>query len=317
MNYMNRRNALKALGGLPLAVSLANHEVGQARKSAGQAKKITKVTDKTPCLNIILHGMFALDFTYQSGAPVGLVAYPPKVYGHTYGAGEWRKETFLDQEDGTYTLKNAKATTPMSKQKVKQLDGALISWQASKITGIQAAGTDLSPYCSMKLGIPDDVWTLRSLVRTASDDPFFEGQCAVDNQLDQVTRLPLIHVLNYTNVDPTNPPGFADWVGKPGAAFWNLHIIAEPSFSASPGHLSHGLEKMCKMYTATQPLDLRFKKNNNMVFSAVPTDLSTGHTTVMEQEEEALEEIRAGIIVGTVKTSKVHNCMKIVSLNDQ
>ena len=317
MNNMNRRSALKVLGGLPWAASMASREEGQAPKSSGQAKRRAKAVDKTPCLNVILHGMFALDFTYKNGTPQGLIVYPPKIYGHTYGAGDWRNETFLDQQDGTYALQNATASTPISKLKVKQLAGASISWQASKITGIQSPGTDVSPYCAINLGVPDDVWTLRSLVRVSTDAPFFEGQCATDNQLDQVTNLPLVYVLNYTKVDPTNPPNFGDWVGKAGAAFWNLHIIAEPSFQASQGHLSHGLEKMCKMYVANPPLDLCFKQGNKAVFSTVPTDLSTNHSTIMEQEEEALEEIRAGIIASDTKTSKVHNCMSITSLNDQ
>ena len=319
MNNINRRNALKILGGVPLAASaleLISCESGSDNSNARGQKKLSQkasVIDSTPRLNIILHGMFALCFDYKV-TPNTLTILAPKLYGHTYGAGDWRKELFLDQEDGAYDLKYASATNPMSAQRVKQVPGGLIAWKASGVSGIQAPGSDPSPYCKLNVGLPDDIWALRKLVRTASDLPFFEGKAASDNGLDSVLELPLVYVLTYTNVDASNPPNFGDWKGAAGSPFWNLHIHAEPSFQSSPGHLSHALAKLCKMFTPA-PLDLKFKPGNTAIFDAVDTDLSTGHSTVKVEEEEALEEIREGTLATDARTSKVHSCMSLVTLN--
>jgi hypothetical protein len=317
VNNITRRNAFKILCGVPLAASaleLISSESG-SKDASGQKKtaKIAKTVDSTPRLNVVLHGMFALCFDYKS-TPNTLTILAPKLYGHTYGAGDWRKESFLDQEDGSYDLKFASAKTPMSPQQVKQVSGALIAWRASGVSGIQAPGSDVSPYCTLNVGIPDDIWALRKLVRTASDPPFFEGKAASDNGLDSVLQLPLVHVLTYTNVDSSNPPNFGDWKGAAAASFWNLHIHAEPSFQSPPGHLSHGLAKLCKMFTPT-PLDLKFKQGNTAIFGTVDTDLTTGHSTMKVEEEEALEEIREGIFATDARTSKVHSCMSLITLS--
>lgn len=317
MKNINRRNALRILGGIPLAASafeLISCNSG-SENAAGQRKTAlsAKTVDSTPRLNIILHGMFALCFDYVA-APSTLTVLAPKLYGHTYGAGDWRKESFLDKEDGTYDLKFASAKTPISAQQVKQVPGALIAWKVSGVSGIQAPGSDASPYCRLNVGIPDDIWALRSLVRTANDPPFFEGKTASDNSLDSVLQLPLVYVLTYTNVDASNPPNFGDWKGASGAPFWNLHIHAEPSFQSSPGHLSHGLAKSCAMFTP-KTLDLKFKQGNSAIFGAVDTDLTTGHSTVKVEEEEALEEIREGTFATDAKTSQVHSCMSLITLN--
>lgn len=321
MNNLNRRTALRILGGVPIAAAAidlvsCNSQTpssGAAPTQGASARIAPKTADPTPCLNILLHGMFALNFDYKN-TPNTLTVLAPKVYGHTYGAGDWTKEKFLDQEDGVYTLQNAAASNAITKQQVQQVPGAAIAWKASGITGIQPGTSNSSPYCTLKLGIPDDIWALRRLLRTTGDLPFFEGTTAKQNNLDLVLELPLVYVLTYRNVDKGNPPNFGDWKGAPGAAYWNLHIYAEPSFASSNGHLSHSLSKLCQMF-APVPLDLRFKTGNSAVFNPVDTDLSTGHSTVGEDEEESLEEVRAGIVASSNKTSQVHSCMSLIALN--
>jgi hypothetical protein len=308
---ITRRALMKGISILPLAasgMSLLSCEKGASNGPALQAVPAT-TTDKTPRVNVILHGMFAMIFDYSqtlTGGSMPLLLMAPKVDMHAYGAGTWKKETQLVQgakcvlQGVTCNTKfdiNGYSTNPLINMK-----GAL--------------PTGTAPYCSFQLPFPDDIVPLRVLKRGGGSSFFSPGATSYAKQVDNATELPMAYALMYEKFSGSGIQLF-DVVNNDtlwqadGSPVQRLHIFADPVFDDIPsGHMQDALDQMNGMFMPD--LGIKFDPNNTLLKNPVPIDNSTGHSSIDHCEESTLAEERQGLCTPGWKGGSPRNCMKLL-----
>lgn len=311
MSNMTRRSVIKQLSVLPLAASGAS--LLSCSKAANNGPPLTASSaskgDKTPRLNVVLHGMFAMIFDYTqslASASTPLLLMTPKVDMHVYGAGTWKQEAQLD-EGKMYTLKGVKCNTNFDIHGAEYATNPLIN-----LTAPLPSGT--APYCSFQLPFPDDIVPLRILKRTSGKAFFLPGSTSYAKQIDGTTELPMIYVLMYENFD-----GTAIELTSKNDTFWQadsspvkkLHLFADPPFAGVSGaHMGDALKKMNGMFRPN--LGIQFDDTNPLLQRSVDIDSSTGHDSIDRCEEATLAEERQGLCTPLGKGGAPRNCMKLM-----
>lgn len=294
MKNMQRRDLLKGLGAISAAalagqVACNGHETQQ--NSQPSASTPAQAATASPRLNVILHGMFAivLDTTAKT---VKLQA--PYVDDHIYLAATpdvvnsggtpdivWRQMRWISKAE------QVQVNAPSSAGKyvapppnALPTDRAMINWKLSKITGPCNAS-----YCDISLPWPDEIWPLRSDVKTK-----LSGQTYDYNNL-AVTKLPTVYVFTY-ELQPGNVPTLSDMFGKNqpiqvgSDGVMRLHLFAESPVGGVAMDPNKALRELNKMFTPA--LDLRL---NSVSMTSVPVDPNPGQTGVLSCEERSIAEL--------------------------
>jgi hypothetical protein len=301
MMKLTRREALQGVSAISLAAAAGSliscGKTQEPRNTNSPQSPLAVITDSSPRVNIVVHGMTAMIFDVPA-QKVFLKA--PKVPHHVYGAGKWNEEMAL-MEGAVYKLSGVSLSKPIDLKNYAALPW--VDWKNSGITGYKNP-----PFCAFELPFPEDIWPLRPLPRGATS--LFTGNTAMSNKLDQTAALPLVYVLTYTNF--TGTPSLADpndplhpvWVGDAGATN-HVHVFGEPAFAVADPHLKDAMIALNGLFDPIQDLALADYVQS---VSSLPADVNTGHSSVAPREEWGLLNERMG---SDSKGGAPRNCMSL------
>lgn len=253
MTAISRRSLLKTMGACAATSALSRFAVGVTGPPC---------SDGQVTLNVILHGLFVVDFTDTS---IDLLA--PNVNDHIYKAGGFSRDNICDLKDtpcqlttgssfGQPSLEKEGLTTINKQQVIGDIPGFSINSTKSRI--------------HVELPFPAEIHPLRVL--KGSD--LYAGQ---HRKYIEVRGLSLCPVLIYPCLDPTKISlSNTTWHPYPNRYNTiNLHFWAEPPQRVDHRHLRHAYKKMQDIVPLdfiliaddTPPID-----NKTLVFGVHPAE---------------------------------------------
>jgi hypothetical protein len=272
-------------------------------------------------LNVVVHGLFAMVFDNKlnaQGNPLPLILMPPIVDMHAYGAGGWHFEQPLEQ-GACYQLRNVMSNTSLTLDRTKHQP--LIHCPdhgAAKACGGTTCASGVPPYCTISLPYPDDILPWRKLSRGGLRSFYQPGAVVTANQLDNITAIPLIHVLTYkTFTTPTLqkllPDGTTQTIWRYADRQDNLHLFADPPFDGLlTGHLLMATQAMDKLFSPSLGLDFDYQHVEGL--ATVPGDPPPGPGLNICEQLTIAEE-RAGVCSDLGKGGAPRNCGNLLIQN--
>jgi hypothetical protein len=278
MKPFSRRDLLRALGTCSALAALPSFLRGAVQPPAQTGGTVLKTQ-----VNVLLHGMFVIDYTKTAVGHVFL--YSPDVSPeHVYLGGNWLSEQKLTQNGHYKLLPNGTGGKAVP-------DGH----HCAVFTPSQVSPNYSLAYCSVQLPVPDQIFYLRPI--SGHGMKFFTGPVAPTTN---PSSLPTLTAFSYTFDQGSSPIELQQLGWTPAV---NLHLWASPPKMPSNGHLSHAVDKMAQLLGVAGKLSL---DPNLQIQSPPPPD---GHPLVVglsSEEEEDLVERHGRFI--HVMDGSLHNC---------
>lgn len=299
MGSLSRRSLIiKGLGGLSALNLLKNRTMGL------DLAESCPTDDKLKYLNIVLHGLFVVNFTEN-----GIELLTPKIEEHQYHAGSWDRDCIYRLcERHTYTLygitpSDSGITSPprtgqYGYQDPHNYDCNVVLSRSRHLFTIERHRS----YCFIKLPFPADIYLKRCL-RPDNPSTLFSGP---DAYLIKTKGISLCPVLTYPISKFCDlylsgirwKPKICDY-GNYEAA--NLHFWAEPADRSNPTHTLNAYKKLMELLP---PLQFQL-----VTTEMPPVDLVTGVRGLLPEEEQGWAEWQGGGGEGSRPT----NCNPLMS----
>jgi hypothetical protein len=293
MNSIKRRDLLKGLG--VLSAAALTTQIGchnrQPESGISVAPK-ADITDFTPRLNVILHGMFAVLLDSKKKATT---IQAPSVPDHLYFMGIGAVDTSGSSPDLIWTQISRinqsgdfqiSIQSPNAKfKRTPRQDMVLIDHDLSKI---DRPGT--APYFTITLPWPDDILPLRADTSTV-----LIGRTVDDNSLS-LLQIPTVYVLSYELMPrefpmlKDNTAGTMQKIVGGADGVVRLHLFAESPTGGDLMHPTSALDKLCEMFHDKDDktaLQFQFSSPAQNSVKIGPT----GHSSILSCEERAIGEL--------------------------
>ncbi len=262
MENLSRRSVLKQVARMSAAAAASSFLPAMIGCCHRAEKRIT--------LNVILHGLFVLNFTN-----LGLELYTPFVDDHIYRAGNF----------------DAKGLQHLHPEKIYRLRGVSHLSAAPYFDATYNIGIN-STYCHVfrpqysvfviELPFPETIQLIRTV---GHDDNTYYCDKTKNISVYTINRLSLCQVLSYSvpRVEKLELVG-TEWdpYVRPETGTVSLHIWAEPLQRMTYNHAQKAYAKLSEMFA---PLQLKLNTNKTS-----PLDPNTGVYGLSPEEEQGLSE---------------------------
>jgi hypothetical protein len=272
------------------------------------------IQDKTPRLNVVIHGIGIVYFDYSTATPTVTVR-SPTLTGDMEGMHVYRLRSLdatqgfphdNDIEGKTCVLSGVKANSPIASAGVSGSGAICVSATKTDITGWAKNGPG---FCGLAgLPLPDQLWVFRN---TAINDFDSNGSTYKGNDLGAMKHLPLLVVLGYEGVDLQNPPTVSIASGVPQVIKYGtdnvarLHIYTEPATPPTdPAHSAMAFKVVNTLVQQNMDLAVQSEPPNPYPDWNVN---GTGHSSVLSAETKSLVEI-----ANANAPKPPHTCLQVV-----
>ena len=313
---MKRRDFVKSLAAAQLVMMAAETGCGKPEGStvpaAGGAAKPNEAAPADGTvkrLNVVVHGMFAIVIDRKREKKVYLKA--PEVGGTT--AHRYRAQTFtvaphnplnlVQGWNSDYEAMSAQTTSSVEFERGKEASlGLTLPHDKRLIVDVSQKAPGISPYWTIGLPVPDDIWSLRAMPFNYLDRrKFIDGsfnESYINNGMYAWQQLPIIYVLTYDKVPVDKKVTFISGGYTQEVPFdagvGRLHLFAEPPLTAKYGkdgyrkHLEMALGELNKLFLPN--LTLHFDPNLGEPDKPLGHDSKVLFPSVLLCEERSLDE---------------------------
>lgn len=277
MKIFSRRDLLRGLGTCS-ALAALSPRLRAVVEPAAQATGAVQMQ-----INVVLHGMFVVDYTQAHSGSVFLHA-PDVSPEHVYMAGSWLKEQNIVKNQHSRLLPKLTGGTDAPNPR----DCAVFAPNQVK-PNYQLA------YCHFQLPVPNHISCLRAIGNHGMK--FFTGPVA---PRQNPSSLPTVMVFSYTFNQVAAPVELQQLSWTPVV---NLHLWASPPTLPHSGHVNHAVDMMAKMLGVPGEIKL-----NSKLGSYKPPDPDKHPPVVGLSHDEEEDLIERPLMPFHTKDGSLHNC---------